>query len=825
MSDKKHIQSSLLDQKSMRFVKHSLRAVSELDDNELFRVNLLEYIDYITDKEDDQFFWEMMPFIRFCNPESEEIAFTVPDKRIFLNCPCKDIGKNKKQWEFAYDHECLHQLWETFKVEDEIEKKEGTVKRDVMNIASDCVINDYLYRIRGKVMPEFGLITPEYIKSEYNVEYNPKEDTQYTLYMKLKDIPMKKLNPKVIHKAPPPPPMPGMPQPKYSDEYKKGWSDGIADVIHDRVDPLKYTPKQEKNDYDRGYNDVMAKMKDGLENGITMPDKPNDTPQTGNDGLRQIPWNTPPEKKNDKNKGGQGQSSGSSDQKDQNQDQNQSQQSDSQKAQSYANNAKENAKNAQEAADKAKANGDPDAQQKQDAANKAKDAANKAQQHADAAKDAESKGDSSKAKSEADAADQSAQDAAKANSQAGGKPTGSSQSGSGNKSDSQRADDAAHKAKEAANNAQDAADKAKKNGDSDAQQKQDAADKAKAAADEAQKQADAAKDAESKGDSGKAKDAADKAEKKAKEAAEENKKAGGKELSGESENKNDLPPEAGTSPYVDLIETPADIEQITKDAEIIIKKYQHKITGDLADFLKKCKASFQRKPEGVRVAVRRGNTTWNQELFTIIHRYLRSKTNIFRYQDTFSRVRRGSGFVKMGEPIKPGIKKRPQALIIDTAFYIDVSGSMHGSSEAVFKAAYQIAESINKSYKKHKSVEKIDFKMFAFNDYLHKLTWGSTADPNGGTMSFSSVLGHIKKNTKNYLINVIITDAGFGGQHEADELKKALKEIDGIVFFIANTDAAKIKDLANDKNNNLYYIQADRNFTVKDNDMRQISGL
>ena len=41
----------------------------------------------------------------------------------------------------------------------------------ILNVASDCVINDYLSFIRKKEMPD-NLITPEYLKEKYGVEYH-----------------------------------------------------------------------------------------------------------------------------------------------------------------------------------------------------------------------------------------------------------------------------------------------------------------------------------------------------------------------------------------------------------------------------------------------------------------------------------------------------------------------------------------------------------------------------------------------------------------------------------------------------------------------------
>ena len=128
----------------------------------------------------------MLEFVRFLNPSDDAIAYTTPDHLIYMNCPNSKIN-GVKQWDFVYDHECLHQLWDTFGVADKIKKQYGSYNHDILNIASDCVINDYLSYFRHKSQPN-DLITPEYLKKTYNVEYDRKKDTQFTLYLKLNKI-------------------------------------------------------------------------------------------------------------------------------------------------------------------------------------------------------------------------------------------------------------------------------------------------------------------------------------------------------------------------------------------------------------------------------------------------------------------------------------------------------------------------------------------------------------------------------------------------------------------------------------------------------------
>ena len=178
--------SEVLKDRTMQKVKHSLENISSIDNQEEFRVDMLEYINYSSYNNNDMFFYDMMEFIRFLKPDDDSVAYTTPEHLIYLNSPGK-IGKNKRQWDFIYDHECMHQLWETFGVEDKIKDELGKCDRMLLNIASDCVINDYLDHYRKKEMPD-NLITPDFLEEKYGVIYDRKTDTQYTLYKKLLEV-------------------------------------------------------------------------------------------------------------------------------------------------------------------------------------------------------------------------------------------------------------------------------------------------------------------------------------------------------------------------------------------------------------------------------------------------------------------------------------------------------------------------------------------------------------------------------------------------------------------------------------------------------------
>ena len=597
----------------MKFVKNSLIKVSEKDNEAEFRVKALEYINDTSDEKDDKFFYDMLEFVRFLDPDDEATAYTTPEHLIYLNCPSgggNPIGKSVRKWDFIYDHECLHQLWDTFGVAEKIKKEQGEDKYNhkLLNFASDCVINDYLYYYRKKERPD-NLITPEYIKETFGVKYDRKVDTQYTLY-------------------------------------------------------LKMLPELEKIKKDQKYKD--------------QPDE-NEEQGQGQ---------------------GQGKSSGSS----------------------KGNNS----------------------------------------------------GDSSKKKE-----NKTADDAQKS----------------------------ADEAKKSAKKAQDIADKAKDAGDKDADEKQKKADEAKKAAKEAQDAADKAKEAKDKGD----KETEEKAAKEAQDAANKAKKlaeeANGEKNSGEGKGQGD--------DTTDHEETEADLKDIKERAKEIIENYKNKLSGDFGTFISKCKKSVELNKSGLSSGVEKGMSGWNQQLNQSCTAFVKKK--VFQkkrfFKSTYQRVRRGSGFVKMGEPIQPGKKKLEKKLTINVAFYIDISGSMSECINDVWKASYVIAEGLKKNFGKENVVDEVTFKMHAFDTQMFEVPYGKKKNAGGGTMNFENILEYIKDNTYDYLINIIITDAGFS--IDKTQTAKFIKNIDGMIEFVTNEDSVEMKKLAKEYPTQLNYILADPQFNIK----------
>ena len=615
--------------KDFQWVMKSINNIK--DSNRDFRILLTEFINDMSSSNDDEFFFNSLPFLYFTNEGNDVIAYTKPDKFLYLNAPKGGgVGPNKPIWEFIYCHECLHQLWETFSVAETIKKKDGSYNHDVLNIASDCVINHYLRDIRHKKAFDKGVF-PETIKKEFDVEYDPKHDTQLTLYYKIMKSPVAKAMQKAQQLA-----------------------------------------------------QQLGKDGKGM-------------PQNG--GGSSTSSNQSGNSQQQSNGGGSG-SSG-----------NQQQGTPSERAENAANKAQQAADNAQQSADKAKAGGDKDADKKQAAADKAQAAADKAKEAAEKAKKAEGAGDMKEAEKQAKAAEKAAQEAQQANNKAGGNPTD-----------------------------------------------------------------------------------------------------GNDQQNNKSNNQSNGKPQAGTE-YGDDEMTLDDMKRWHED---VIREARNKMAGAFGDFVSKCKSSS--KGETMTVKMPNGNASWNKAVDYTMNKIIKIHVQKKKreMQPTYSRVKRGSGFIKMGEPIKPGQKIKEDKLDISFAFYVDRSGSMSNCIDKVFKALWSISDGIFKNYRKEKVVGEIKPIFFAFDYGLHKLKYGQKMDASGGTMSLNQLVDNMKTNTKDAMINIILTDGGFGSS-SADEVYRNLTNIDGNVIIICNDESAcsELDEIAKKSKGRVISIHADNDFTVK----------
>ena len=412
--------------------------------------------------------------------------------------------------------------------------------------------------------------------------------------------------------------------------------------------------------------------------------------------------------------------------------------------------------------------------------------------------------------------------------QGGGDPNKKPKNGKDGSSQGRKQSDAndntAEGAQKSADEAKKAADKAQENADSGKGSQKDA-DTAKDAAKEAQDAADRAKDAANKGDkegevkaAKEAKDAADKAKKLAGEDNTDRTDGNGKgsedKAPGSKGQGNDSPEGVGISGEL----TEEEKAQIKAKAESVIKRYKDKITGVFGDFVKKCRNSVKCDPNGLANNTRKGKGAWNKQMDVAINAYVKKNLDKKRrqFEQTYKRVKRGSGIVKMGTPIIPGKRIKDDKMPINIAYYIDRSGSMEACIDDVFKAAFKISEALNQRFRKDKLVKSIDFRTFVFNTRMDEIKFGQTTYASGGTMGLDQILEFINKNTKNVLINIIITDAGFVVNEK--EIKNFLKTgVDGLVIFITNTENTEVKKIADEPEfkTKLIYILADAEFNVE----------
>ena len=583
--------------------RHTLKSILEIGDTDSeWRADFIDFVNSDSKDASTMFFYDMLPAVRFlkANP-NQTVAYTVPDHRIFMNAPAgAGIGQQDYKWEFIYYHECMHQLWKTFDVQKHIEEEFGSCDMEILNIASDCVINDFLHINKRMPYPTDGLVTPEMLRTDYGVEYDRQHDTQFSLYEKLL---------------------------KVADKIRK--------------------------------NPPKTQMNNGQGQGQS----------------------------------GQGQSG---------------------------------------------------------------------------------RGQSGQGKS--------------GQVQSGQGQSGQTDPNSVNKMSGQEAANAADKA---ANEAQSAVD-----GMTDPKRQSEAqkhADKARQLADEARAAADAGDEAT--------------ANAKAKEAIKEANKAKQGANSGKGSGNYDA-----DNGYADMDEETEPYNP--KFFEDIIRQYANKISGAFGEFCSKCRmAEKEVKKEGAVVRARRG-AAWNKALDKKMNTFIQQRIidKEREVEQTYHRLKRGTRPVRMGDILRPGTQIKEDKLNITVAFYVDRSGSMDGRIDQVFSLAYQISDKIQRNYSHEKVVGDIGFKYYAFDDYMKEIKRGQKAPANGGTMSLQNLLGYVEKQTKEYLINIILTDAEFSIDRSA--VVKLVKSMDGMFFLIANQPKPECEDIEKQLKGQFVFLQANDEFQL-----------
>ena len=791
-------------------MKLPLQSIVAIDDEHTDdRAFLVDMMDTWSSDDHDTFFNDMLCAINFIRSK-EHIAYTDINRIISLNYPCDETvvpfdDDRFMRWYFIYCHECLHQLWDTFEVGDKIKQEGITYNHMLLNIASDTIINDFLAYINKshKKEPLKGW-NPKVLKNEFGIDYDRKVDTQFTLYKKLLEVAPEKIEkaqekyggeiePKEVRKSNQQAPGGGNGggiQQKHSDEYKKGYSDAIKDVVGKKVDPLTKKPLPETDDYNKGYNDAIAEIKQGLEDGIEITDDPNAAGGSNNSDLPDIPWKMPKSKSGSSGSSSNSSNNNNNDNSSGSNSKSASNSSDS--AQDSANKAKQAASEAQDKADKAsgteKKKLQKEADKKKKLADKAQSEADKAKEAAEKAKEAEENGDEKGAEKAMKDAQKAADNAQNAAGEAMDKSAGD------------YAKDADSYAKEAEEAAKEAKENASKNGSKSAKEAaKEAAEKAK----HAKEMAKEAKEAANRGDKDAAKAAANSARSDRDVA---------KGLSSVSNNANDNKndnSDDGSSSNGGLQKGPGGKSGSNVDSEVVehakrlaeqaVQKARKDPDGKLKDFLDKCKSSYKLKQEGLAMNSMRGSSSWKKEVPLIAKHFVKQKLRSRKeYRNTYNRIRRGeraftSSDLRNGRIIQQGREEIKNKIGFDISVFIDISGSMEHFLKDVCTSAYSMMDSLKRDFSSEKNVDakKINLRTFVFDTRMAEKPYGTRVKSSGGgTYDFNVLMEDVMEKGAAAFVNFIFTD-GYFSDIPVDKLVKSFEKMEGLTILIVNNKDSK----------------------------------
>ena len=791
-------------------MKLPLQSIVAIDDEHTDdRAFLVDMMDTWSSDDHDTFFNDMLCAINFIRSK-EDIAYTDINRIISLNYPCDETvvpfdDDRFMRWYFIYCHECLHQLWDTFEVGDKIKQEGITYNHMLLNIASDTIINDYLAYIQKshKKEPLKGW-NPKVLKNEFGIDYDRKVDTQFTLYKKLLEVAPEKIEkaqekyggeiePKEVRKSNQQAPGGGNGggmQQKHSDEYKKGYSDAIKDVVGKKVDPLTKKPLPETDDYNKGYNDAIAEIKQGLEDGIEIMDGPSGGGGSNNSDLPDIPWKMPKSKSGSSGSSSNSSNNNNNDNSSGSNSKSASNSSDS--AQDSANKAKQAASEAQDKADKAsgteKKKLQKEADKKKKLADKAQSEADKAKEAADKAKEAEENGDEKGAEKAMKDAQKAADNAQNAAGEAMDKSAGD------------YAKDADSYAKEAEEAAKEAKENASKNGSKSAKEAaKEAAEKAK----HAKEMAKEAKEAANRGDKDAAKAAANSARSDRDVA---------KGLSSVSNNANDDKndnSDDGSSSNGGLQKGPGGKSGSNVDSEVVehakrlaeqaVQKARKDPDGKLKDFLDKCKSSYKLKQEGLAMNSMRGSSSWKKEVPLMARHFVKRKLRSRKeYRSTYNRIRRGEraftdADLRNGRIIQQGREEIKNKIGFDISVFIDISGSMEHFLKDVCTSAYSMMDSLKRDFgaEKNVDVKKINLRTFVFDTRMEEKPYGTRVKSSGGgTYDFNDLMEDVMEKGAAAFVNFIFTD-GYFSDIPVDKLVKSFEKMEGLTILIVNNKDSK----------------------------------
>ena len=693
------------------------------DDRE-FGLKFAKHLRFVFYNSGDEFLYNMVQALRYLNDSADEVAYTTPDKYIYLNAPKgANIGKVVDKWKFIYIHECLHQIWDTFGVEDQVRKEKGSCNHGLMNIASDCVINDFIYNYFNLDYPTTGLVTPEAIKEDFGVEYDRRKDNQYSLYLKLE---------------------PFLQQAQSNQKYKKEFEDAPAPQINIKPQGgggqqgntnLIPTGQPYKNGHEKAVYLINRILKDKYDEFDANDGDVNKVIAALQSAMTEI----------SKLAG---------------------------KSKSYTFESLIVFEDA-----------DPNLQTfEQGFEAGIREAINTISQTIQGIQGALSGGGSGGGDIPMPPQDKNVPDfneteenlfLPKTLGSFNQPQNGGGDSGQGGSSDedidnmdensaAQDAQKSADKAQESANNAK---SKAQQSG---SKTDKDAADKAQKAADKAQKAADKAQKAADKGD----KKGAQKAAKEARDAANKAASAAGEGQNGKANmpNKKDLgkdPAKGGNKPKkskgnpgmgdktawsngedagIDIENLEDFQEELDEDEmtpEKIVDMYKKKLSGTIGEFVAKCKKA---KTEGAGITgfskLGRDRKKWSNIFMSTVVNSMRS--NIAKmereWRKTFSRPNRRNGVVKPGQMLKKGRVEVKEGVTITLKFFVDRSGSMgDGGLRRALTAVWSVCDKIKAQYKSNKMIKGFDCMVYPFDEGIHQpLKYGEMYKSGNGNVGFDA---------------------------------------------------------------------------------------
>lgn len=814
-----------------------------------FRYDFTKYIDKSAKLNGYRFFWEMLPMLRFANNKIAP-GYTNAKKEIYLNIPWKAIETKKLKWLFIYYHECLHQLFDTFKVEERI-KKEKNLKfnHDVLNVASDCVINEHLHSYCNMPYPSDQLITPEYIKEQFGVEYDKRKDTQFDLYVKLiakvKEIENDRIVQQMrdgaleseaeIEGG-------GGQQPKTnkiptSDDWKRGSKEArkAANDILEKYSKLagkKPGEKLSKEETIELLKKSLPEIEALMNNPITVMDsyimasnefiKIYEKQEEFKDGMKTYEegWeyaindvvNQVSQMIDQLENGEIGGGGGTPPLNDEEQVQDVPENDPTEEA-PFLPKVNQTGSSSMSSGD------DSDSNDNQDNDESEKDPSEMTSEEA------------------AQSAKSSAQAAQKEASQARQKANDMKQNSNGSNSDEiEQAEQNAQDAEDAAQRAQDAADKAQEaaeNGDTETAQEE--AQNAKDAAREAKGKNNAIKDSNNRIDKP-GEDTADSKNIGSKDkGSSQTTKDNALNKDGVDWNSDDRGTEESNKKWGNFsaeVKTYAKkIGEMSEDeAKKIIRRFAKGSDRIIKDFVRKCEEAETKEEKGVIVDVKneKVNYSWANSFSDTIKNVIKQKVRkrVKEWEETYARPNRRQGIVREGDIIKKGKKPLKNKMTISMAFYVDRSGSMSSSNnirlENIMNFIYGLSDTIMKKYHRNPVVEECLFRTFVFDNGMTEVKRPYVPSANGGTDPLHRVLSNIITRTPNAMINVIITDAEM--DFNISDIKSNLNELSGMVVFITNDSkvAGTLKPLddvtTSNKTPKFKLIKTPQDFNISAND-------